>query len=67
MALVRIASMSELTEGRLLQRSAAGKLVAVCNNQGTVHAFNGLCPHRNGPLGQGNLVDGRIVCPWHAW
>jgi nitrite reductase/ring-hydroxylating ferredoxin subunit len=26
-----------------------------------------LCPHRNGPLGQGNLADGYIICPWHAW
>jgi nitrite reductase/ring-hydroxylating ferredoxin subunit len=67
MALIRIAALDQLPEGRLLQREAAGTTVALCNNAGKIHAFNGLCPHRNGPLGQGNLVDGRIVCPWHAW
>jgi nitrite reductase/ring-hydroxylating ferredoxin subunit len=67
MALIRIAALDELSEGRLLQREAAGTTVAVCNHAGKIHAFNGLCPHRNGPLGQGNLVDGCIVCPWHAW
>jgi nitrite reductase/ring-hydroxylating ferredoxin subunit len=25
------------------------------------------CPHRGGPLGEGDL-EGRVVsCPWHAW
>lgn len=67
MALIRVAALDELPEGRLLQREAAGTTVAVCNHEGTVHAFKGLCPHRNGPLGQGNLVDGCIICPWHAW
>ena len=66
-ALIPIATLDELPEGRLLQREAAGKTVAVCNQKGTIHAFLGLCPHRNGPLGQGNLVEGCIVCPWHAW
>ena len=51
----------------MLQREAAGTILAVCNHEGTIRAFNGLCPHRNGPLGQGNLADGCIVCPWHAW
>jgi nitrite reductase/ring-hydroxylating ferredoxin subunit len=67
MALIRIASLDELPEGRLLQRQAGGTPVVVCNDKGKIHAFFGLCPHRNGPLGQGNLVDGCIVCPWHAW
>lgn len=67
MAFIRIATLDELPEGRLLQREAGGTTVAVCNEKGTIHAFLGLCPHRNGPLGQGNLVDGCIVCPWHAW
>jgi nitrite reductase/ring-hydroxylating ferredoxin subunit len=46
---------------------AGGKTLAVCNHDGTLHAFQGHCPHRNGPLGQGNLDGGNIICPWHAW
>lgn len=67
MALIRIAALDELPEGRLLQRQAGETPVALCNHKGTIHAFFGLCPHRNAPLGQGNLADGCIVCPWHAW
>ena len=67
MALLRIVSLDELPPGTLLERQAAGRVIALCNQAGRIHAFDGLCPHHGGPLGQGNLVDGRIVCPWHAW
>ena len=26
-----------------------------------------LCPHRQGPLGQGWIEGDAVVCPWHAW
>lgn len=29
--------------------------------------MNNVCPHRGGPLGQGIIEDGKIICPWHAW
>lgn len=31
-----------------------------------VQALQGTCSHAGGPLWQGTLVDGQIVCPWHA-
>ena len=67
MALVRIAAVGELPPGALVERQAAGRVIALCNHAGQTHAFQGECPHHGGPLGQGNLVDGRIICPWHAW
>jgi len=67
MALVRIAAVGELAPGTLMERQAAARVIALCNHAGRIHAFDGVCPHHGGPLGQGNLVDGRIVCPWHAW
>jgi nitrite reductase (NADH) small subunit len=66
-ALIRIAALGELAPGTLVERQAAGRVIALCNHAGRIHAFHGLCPHQGGPLGQGNLVDVRIVCPWHAW
>jgi nitrite reductase/ring-hydroxylating ferredoxin subunit len=34
---------------------------------GAYHCIDNACPHRGGPLGEGDL-DGRVVsCPWHAW
>jgi nitrite reductase/ring-hydroxylating ferredoxin subunit len=64
---IRVASLSDLQPGALMQVEAGGTALAVCNHDGTLHAFQGQCPHRSGPLGQGNLADGNIVCPWHAW
>ena len=67
MPLVRVTSAALLTPGTLAQVDAGGRTVAICNNGGRIHALHGLCPHRNGPLGQGNLSDGHVICPWHAW
>jgi nitrite reductase/ring-hydroxylating ferredoxin subunit len=32
----------------------------------TVHAVGGRCPHQAGPLGEGWLHRGELVCPWHG-
>jgi nitrite reductase/ring-hydroxylating ferredoxin subunit len=63
----RIAALDELSAGKLLERTVAGHEIVLCRHSGRVHAFQGNCPHRNAPLGHGNLVDGCIVCPWHGW
>jgi len=41
--------------------------IVVCNVDGKLHAMDGVCPHRQGPLGQGALHGSAVVCPWHAW
>jgi len=30
-------------------------------------AVQSFCPHMGGPLFQGTLADGTLVCPWHQW
>jgi nitrite reductase/ring-hydroxylating ferredoxin subunit len=32
----------------------------------TVHAMHAVCAHAGGPLPQGTVQDGCIVCPWHG-
>ena len=41
--------------------------IVVCNVAGKLHAMDGVCPHRQGPLAQGALHGTAVVCPWHAW
>ncbi len=41
--------------------------MVICNVGGQLHAMDGRCPHRDGPLGQGALHGTMVVCPWHAW
>ena len=44
-----------------------GREVAVFLIEGQVYAIDNLCPHRGGPLGQGDLSGHLIHCPVHAW
>ena len=43
------------------------KTVCIANVNGSYSAMDNVCPHRGGPLGQGMIEGGRVVCPWHAW
>lgn len=67
MARVRVGQAGDVPvgEGRVIE--ADGRTLAVFNVDGTLYALDNACPHRGGPLGDGDL-DGRLVaCPWHAW
>jgi nitrite reductase/ring-hydroxylating ferredoxin subunit len=55
-------------EGALLTRTVKGKRVVLSRSKRTetgIVAFNSRCPHMNGPLGYGRVVDGQVICPWH--
>jgi len=43
------------------------KMICVANVEGTITAMDNVCLHRGGPLGQGMIEDGKVVCPWHGW
>ena len=34
---------------------------------GRVFATDNQCPHRGGPLSEGVLGNGRVICPLHGW
>jgi nitrite reductase (NADH) small subunit len=44
-----------------------GKTICVANVNGTYSAMDNVCLHRSGPLGQGTIEHGKVVCPWHGW
>jgi nitrite reductase/ring-hydroxylating ferredoxin subunit/DMSO/TMAO reductase YedYZ heme-binding membrane subunit len=48
-----------LTEG--------GERIAVFRDGATISAMTNVCAHQNGPLGEGRVVNGCAVCPWHQW
>ncbi len=47
--------------------TAAGKTLALFNVNGAYYAVDNACPHRGGPLGEGDLDDHVVSCPWHGW
>ena len=67
MPLFKIKPLSELPPGSLTEVQINGAAYALCNYEGTLRLFDGICPHAGGPLGEGNLAGGQIVCPWHGW
>ena len=34
---------------------------------GKLNAIQNTCPHRGGPLSEGILGAGTVICPYHAW
>jgi nitrite reductase (NADH) small subunit len=41
--------------------------VALVNVDGELYALENACPHRGGPLGEGDLEGHLLHCPLHAW
>jgi nitrite reductase (NADH) small subunit len=65
---VPICSAQDLpAPGRAKECSAAGRLLCLANVDGEISVLDNVCPHREGPLGQGIIEEGKVVCPWHAW
>ena len=65
---VRICSQSELPPaGEVRECLVGGRAFCVANVAGTISVLNGECPHEGGPLGEGTIEGGRVVCPWHSY
>jgi len=43
------------------------KTICVANLDGQYLAVDNVCVHLGGPLGEGVVNQGKIVCPWHGW
>lgn len=62
-----VGTMQEFEEGKGRRVDVAGKLIAIFREGETFFALSALCPHQNGPLEQGKIVNGYVVCPWHGY
>lgn len=66
--LVRICVRSQLPRpGEAKGFTAGARTLCVANVGGVIRALDNECPHRGGPLAEGMIEDGRLICPWHAW
>lgn len=68
MPFVKLTSAIELPlENQAKEFSCDGKEICIANVNGTYSAMDNICPHRGGPLAQGMVERGKIICPWHGW
>src|ERR1700751_2480646 len=65
---VLICTQGELpAAGHVKEFTVEGRALCVANVDGAICVLDGTCPHEGGPLGEGSIEDGKVVCPWHAY
>jgi nitrite reductase/ring-hydroxylating ferredoxin subunit len=63
---VTVASISELTPGKMKRVTLAGHAVLLANLGGNFYAIGAECTHVGGPLEQGQIIGEEVQCPWHG-
>jgi len=65
---VRLCSLAAApAEGHVTEAEVEGRAFCLANVNGELTALDNVCPHREGPLGQGWIEGEAVVCPWHSW
>jgi nitrite reductase (NADH) small subunit len=67
MARVRVGNTADVLPGEGRMVEADGRPLALFNVGGRYYAIDNSCPHRGGPLAEGDLDGAVAVCPWHGW
>lgn len=65
MPFTKAAATAEVPPGRGKQVVVNGKQIGLFNVNGQYYAIDDTCPHRGGPLSEGELEGTEVVCPWH--
>jgi nitrite reductase (NADH) small subunit len=63
----KVADVGDLAAGEGRVVDVDGRSLAVFNVDGRFYAIDNTCPHRGGPLGEGDVDGTIVVCPWHGW
>ena len=64
---VRAGPAATIPDGRAVEVLVEGAPVAVFRSGNTLSAVSGVCRHQGGPLAEGRILNGCIVCPWHGY
>ncbi len=62
-----VARIGDIAEGQGQAFEVQGRMVAVFLTDGEYHAIDDFCPHMGASLAGGEVEDGIVGCPWHAW
>lgn len=62
-----VCAVQDVPQARAVMACLAGERVAVFRHGNRLSAVSNACQHQNGPLGEGRIVNGCIVCPWHGY
>jgi len=62
---IRVASTSEIPEGKMRRVIVGSQQVLIVNVKGKYYAIGNVCTHLGGPLDKGNLEGHEVECPLH--
>jgi 3-phenylpropionate/trans-cinnamate dioxygenase ferredoxin component len=62
----RVCAVTDVPEGQVRVMTCGERSLAVSHLDGGVYAIDNRCTHDNGPLGEGRLQRGRVICPRHG-
>lgn len=66
-AFQRVAFIEEVPFGSMRAFVVEGRKIAVFHTTEGFFAADNSCPHRGGPLAEGDLRGLEVTCPWHLW
>lgn len=62
-----VCGVNDIPDGRARVVGVSDERIAVFRYDGKLSAVSNVCEHQNGPLGEGRIIRGCIVCPWHGY
>lgn len=64
----KLADVKDVPAGKaIVVQAPDGKEIALFNLNGQICALDNACPHMGGPLGEGEIENDIVTCPWHGW
>ena len=63
----KVMKCDDLEIGKSAIIMVGDKEIALFNYKGEYYAIDNTCPHKGGPLGEGRIEEGILICPGHEW
>lgn len=63
----RAAKQQDIPEGTGVLSQIEGRSIAIFHLPDGFYAIGHHCPHRGGPLAEGEVQGSVVTCPWHGW
>ena len=57
----------DLAVGGVTTVVAQDRAIAITHTDAGYGALDNHCPHQGGPLGDGQIEHGYVICPWHGY
>ena len=62
-----VCRVGDLPEGSSKTVEVGNQLIALFYRDGQYYAIDDVCPHMGASLSGGEVANGIVTCPWHAW